>query len=212
MKEDRIKIAIIVGHTLTHQGAVNYLFESEYEFNKRIAHKLRWSLRDRKIPVELFYRDALLQYKDQVVELARLIKDSGCDIAISLHFNSYKDPAYGCEVLVTDKSHSRSYAQILVDRISEDLGIEQRAEGGIRTVRSGHRGHAALNAIEKEGVIAMIAEPCFATHRTHESKAIFENEDVYVSVLANACDHMIEYRHGLTRSRDPKLDSGASEV
>lgn len=182
---NQAKIALIVGHTARTKGAINYLGECEYEFNKRIAKKTRAILLEKfkNIRVEIFYRDGI-----GLDGCAKQVGEWGACVSLELHFNSFKKKAFGCEILVDTRHKFYEETHKIADRITDSLsgifGIKERNGEGVKELSSG-RGYLNLKLMRLNGVKhPMLIEPCFANKKTVESIAIFENEDRYATFLA----------------------------
>ena len=184
---DNVAIGLVVGHNFKSQGAVNYLGESEYTFNKRIAKKVQEKLAVNGIRAVILERP-VGSYSSQCSWIANKLVEFGVEFSVNLHFNCADSKAMGCEVLVAPSSSKLddSYADYITDQLNEQFGFRERGQDGIRKVYKGHRGYGMLGAITKKGIPAVIVEPCFGNHRSKESILIFENEDKYVDVLANS--------------------------
>ena len=117
---------------------------------------------------------------------------------MELHFNSFKQLAYGCEILVwegaKDADKTIKLADEITDRMAKKFNLKERNShkykdgkvgDGVKILPSKERGALNIKACNDEGVVhAMLIEPCFANLESSESKAIFENEDAYAEFLA----------------------------
>lgn len=185
-----VPVAIIVGHNKSAQGATNYLGESEYAFNSRIARKVCERLAGLGVNAAVIFRPTG-GYSYQCSEVAKQVKMLKSTFAIELHFNDASASAKGCEVLIreTASPSDNHFADHLTDLLDSRLGINQRGDDGVKTIYSGHNGYGMLEALGKVGAISCIVEPCFAKNRA-QSKAVFENEDAYVSTLVTALEDL----------------------
>lgn len=186
-KDDNVPVAIIVGHNKKSQGAVNYLGETEYIFNSRIARKVKERLAELGVNSAVIFRP-VGGYSFQCKEVAKSAKLLGSVYALELHFNGAANPsARGCEVLVrrTVNPIDNKFADYITDRL-ELYGVKQRNQDGVSEIGPDHNGFGMLDALGDVGILASIIEPCFAMNRD-ESKVIFENEDIYVEILTDAC-------------------------
>lgn len=174
---------IIVGHNKDAQGAVNYLGETEWSFNSRIANKLSVKLNELSIYCKVIHRP-VGTYSQQVNYIADQVKDMPRDVVFSLHFNSNSVPSYGCEVLIVDTISpiDNIIAKDIIDMINTSFSVKER---GVKTVNNTHNGYGELNALKLKGMLGMIIEPCFGNNRADAQK-LFENEDAYVDILVNA--------------------------
>jgi N-acetylmuramoyl-L-alanine amidase len=180
-------IGIVVGHNKKRQGATNYLGESEFVFNSRIAKKLQMKLDELNIRSAVIFRPSSGGYGYECSSVAKQLRGMGASHALCLHFNSTKG-AMGCEVLIanTHTKEDDEFADKVTDMLNEEYGFVERRDDGVFTVSSRHNGAGMLNAINRKGIVSALIEPCFADERTKESKLIFESEDKYVVVLARA--------------------------
>jgi N-acetylmuramoyl-L-alanine amidase len=195
----KTKIALIIGHTKKSQGAVNYKGETEFSFNSRIAEKVK-KIFEIKYPtkeLKLFFRDEGY-YSTAVVAVGKAVGKWGAKISMELHFNSFKQLAYGCEILVwegaKDADKTIKLADEITDRMAKKFNLKERNShkykdgkvgDGVKILPSKERGALNIKACNDEGVVhAMLIEPCFANLESSESKAIFENEDAYAEFLA----------------------------
>lgn len=195
-----MKIAILVGHNPQNQGAYNYLDESEFMFNRRIAKKLGHKLYEMKIRHRIFFRSQSNNIAAELTATAGNIlswERAPNIILLELHFNSAKSRyAKGCEVLALENDLSSILlADLLTDNISKVLKIKERHTNGVKIIREKNLGYKNLAIMHENGITTkVIVEPCFAGWRNEESKQVFENEDVYVTVLAQT---IAEYLKGL---------------
>lgn len=177
--------AWVVGHNSTAQGAKNYKGETEFSFSSRICKKAHDKL------VALGYKSAFItrpparSYTYQCNSVAAQCVNHDVKYAILSHFDAFPQVAKGCSFLVrsTEEREDNAMADLATDLLNERFGIRQRHSDGVKTLEPHHNGYGMLNALYNKGVLATIAEPVFANFKTPESKAIFENEDVYVDIL-----------------------------
>jgi N-acetylmuramoyl-L-alanine amidase len=185
-------IFIVIGHNRSAQGATNYLGESEYVFNKRIAAKLQNYLGDRDVKVYTITRPTG-RYGSQVRKVCNEIKDimetQGVkrSLGMQLHFNDAGMSARGCECLVLKYASNAplALADNVTDLLNERLGIKERHDDGVYQVGSSHNGAGMMIGLDDIGVDSTIVEACFAGYRTLESEAVFSNEDRYVAILGD---------------------------
>jgi len=185
----RIKVAIIVGHNEKKQGANNYLGESEWVFNSRIARKLQGKLAALGIDSVVIFRPYDVSYSRQCSKVASKAARLGCTHAISLHFNDASSRnAMGVEVLIakTATKEDNEFADVFTDILNEEYSFIERREDGVYTITDRHNGSGMINAVNAKGIITCLVEACFGGHETRESKMIFEQEDKYVDVLVKS--------------------------
>lgn len=182
------KLALVVGHNRKSQGATNYLGESEWIFNSRIAKKVQEKLAVKNYDSVILFRKEGVGYTSQVNSIVSQIKIHKCTHAYLMHFNAASGYPVGCEALISETATDvdNKWADKFTDLLNERHGFKERHDDGIKTVRSGHNGHGMINAVNKAGAKSILVEPCFGNWRNKESILIFENEDRYVDVLVDA--------------------------
>lgn len=192
------KISIIVGHSREAKGAVNYLGEIEFDFNSRIASKV-------ESKISQFYSDiceirVFKRNNEPFETIIPKIKEYMPDFSMELHFNSFSQRAYGCEMLIYRDSGNMfkniELADDITDRLSKHYNFKERhtykiSDGdvvdGVKVLSSNGRGVRNLKGLHNIGIdYVMILEPVFANFETSDSRAIFENEDKYVDVLVES--------------------------
>lgn len=181
-----MKIGIVVGHNKIAQGAKNYMGETEFSFNSRVARKLKLKLSDQSINSHVIERSHL-SYLTQIEELKKTIQELKLTHTFHLHFNSHSGHARGCEVLIVSRK-SEWMADIITDQLNIHYNFHERADDGVKLLTPGHRGYDMLSAVESTGAYPVLIEPCFGNYRTFESKFIFENEDKYVALLCDCIE------------------------
>jgi len=122
-----INVAFIVGHTQRAQGADNYNGLSEYCFNRAIGYRTKDILDDTSyINSQVFLKDA---GQDLLAAELRLFNP---DVALELHFNSYKTKAYGCEAIIYRRSMfpeaNKEAASIIIDGIHRTYNIKKERD------------------------------------------------------------------------------------
>lgn len=190
---DNVPIIFVVGHNEKSKGAVNYLGESEWDFNKRIASKAIKKLGDKGVYAAIIFRPAGVGYSSQVKSVVKQAKRLGAFFALCMHFNdaSYSG-ARGCEALIKNTTSKRDnlIADFITDELNEKYGVKERHDDGIKVINRGHNGYGMINGLDSAGVITVLLEPCFAKNRS-ESKVIFEEEDNYVNILVDAAFKLV---------------------
>lgn len=185
--DDNVPFVFVVGHNESSQGAVNYLGESEWIFNQRIAKKASKKLASHGVRSAIIFRNTG-SYSSQVASVKSQVERIGAKFAFCLHFNDASSiKASGCEVLIrnTSSPDDEMVADYITDLLNERFGIPERGDDGIKIVSSGHGGYGMLNGLYEVGCLAVLPEPCFCRNR-EEAKKIFENEDAYVDVLVES--------------------------
>ena len=190
------KVAILVGHSLVSQGAVNYDGITEFTFNCGVASLLKIELdKFEGIDANIFVRKDGSWSQD-----SSGLENYNPSICIELHFNSASVKAQGCEAIVWKNSPNYllnvKFADIITDYIAKEYQIKQRnviqldqnsqVDGVL--IRSEGRGVNNLkNVFKHESVeIATIIEPCFGNYKTRESEEIFLDPKRYANTLASA--------------------------
>lgn len=188
-----MKVALVVGHNKNSMGAKNYLGEYEYQFNHRIAKKVRLKMLDKGNDVAIIKRTPS-NYNTEIEQIKYDLSRIGAKVSLHLHFNSYSGKAKGCEALVC-AGHGEDIADKFTDILNERFGFKERGMDGVKRLEHGHRGYKMCLALNITGITSVILEPTFANFRNNESKIIFESEDKYVDVICElinsfkVCDH-----------------------
>jgi hypothetical protein len=180
-------IALIVGHTDKAQGAVAYTGESEYKYNTCVA-----SLTQVKIEhaydarVTVFTRDAGYDF------INNCLKDDPAYLSLELHFNSFKKPAFGIEILHLSDQPGFGIADTMTDILAQLYGMNERGNDGVKDLTRYERGAYCLRSVE-HAENKLLIEPCFANFRTNQSEQFFEEGCLatyaqrLASALATAC-------------------------
>ena len=180
------RICLVVGHNAGAKGAVNYLNESEWDFNKRIAEMLQTELIKKGYHCNILFRPVGVSYNSQCKSVARQAKEINSDITICMHFNSYNSKVQGCEVLILDTKSDLDnlVADKITDCLNEVYAFNERHDDGVFVISSSHAGYGMLNELRKVGACAVLIEPMFADNKN--SSVIFEDEQKYVQTLLNS--------------------------
>jgi len=159
-------VALIVGHSSAKSGATNLLGESEYDFNKRIAFRVKDILKDQ---IVVLLKDNYISYNEKLTELKPLL-------AIELHFNSFREDAYGCEALLIN-DNEKLEVNALLYLISKRFDLRNR---GIKYTDPRARGYTNLMLLRSHCKKSFILEPCF-----RNEAEVFNNEQEYALLLAD---------------------------
>ena len=145
-----MKIAIIVGHDPSEQGAYSKaLSSSEYKYNCEAAQYL-------KDIADIYYRPTGRSYKAKMEQLAKEINPKGYDLVIELHFNSFNGIANGCETVgFKGSALAERIGKLYCDTISKHYNCTNR--GHKATVPEG-RGYHFTKLMRAP---ALILEPFF---------------------------------------------------
>lgn len=188
-----LNIAIIVGHNAKSQGAINYLKETEFIYNSRIARKLQRRLHELEISSIIIFRPTNASYKTQCEVVANECKQFGIRYSINLHFNSFEGVIDGCECLIanTPTEIDNALAKEITRLLHDVFDIKLRGDKGVQTISSGHRGGYMLYALLDKGVLPCIVEPIFGDYKTKITDLFFENEEKYVELLSIAIQNTL---------------------
>jgi len=196
-KQEKVKVALIVGHSKTAQGAVNYLGETEFSLNSRIAAMVEkmFSEIDSIVDLKVFFRPGGA-YGPAVSKVGKAVGEWGAKASLELHFNSFEKKASGCEALVLMPDQGiaaqsdileQEFCDGFLKSFSDQFLIKNR---GVKLLKKGDSGFSNLKACKDNGVeMAFLFEPCFGNFKTKESQAVFENEEKYAKFL---CDQISE--------------------
>jgi len=173
-------ICLVVGHDRSTMGAINYLSEYEYEFNRRIALKVKHKL------VRIKQDNIKLVVCTKVNGKPYFLEQGDIFFLVELHFNSFNGVVHGAESLVQADSPLKNMFVGPIKMFHETLvvllGVKDR---GIKRITRGERGYANLEQYKHQPFKvdnSMIWEPCFGSD-TYGNRKIFEAEDLYVDKL-----------------------------
>jgi len=205
------KVAIIIGHREGNEGAVNYLGESEYSFNTRIAGKMEG----------LFHRVNAFAFSRERNEsmslLAEEIAEFNPALSIELHFNSFSQPVKGAvtEALI---HHNSSIQTLVLSKIFLQE-MQNEFKFGIRgalRVNQGDRGYINLNhlAVANSNIASILVEPVFGNFETSEAVEFFSREDDYVKVIVTTVNKFFKAmdKHGQARDFDRERHINISKL
>lgn len=190
-----ITFAFIIGHNEWDQGVRNFLGESEWSFNSRVAKRAC------EILAEDYGKSAYIlfrpsgSYTAQVNHVVREARRLKVNKALSLHFNAFSNPTVqGTEALIVSTPTPKDdlMAKILTDMLAQEYGVSQRGTQGVKTIPSGHGGYGMLRGLSRAGITATLIEPVFATHDTPETRDFFNREYKYAKLLAKFANKVIE--------------------
>lgn len=179
------KVGIIVGHKKSSPGAVNYLGESEYDFNMRVGIKAANKILENGIEAILYHREKY----ESIGYLGEEIAEDNPDLTIELHFNGFHQPITGkvCEVLI-NSNHRRYQSGILAKFFNEAMeNVFNFGVRGILKVNRGDRGHINLESIHKcnSRIASILVEPVFGNFDTPEAAIFFSSEAEYSQLLSD---------------------------
>lgn len=146
-----MKIALIIGHSSTSQGASNKKAKlTEFNYNKGLVADIKNSL------VSSGHKDVQIVYRKTYEELPKQVNALKPDIVVSFHCNAYNETASGTEVLYWHKSvKGKKIATIFQKELLKALKLPNR---GIKPKTSEDRGGYILRHTEAP---CIILEPFF---------------------------------------------------
>lgn len=171
----RNKVALIVGHKASSQGAVNAsMGTSEFEFNNRLASKVALRLAtDGRFDLEVVFRDTTY------AALPAKVNATGATIAISMHCNAFDTRVSGSEVLYCRGSvEGAKLARGLQREIVDCLGATDRGIKPIRGKHKGSKGDLGGLLVSKTTMPCVIVEPFFIDHTSSLIRALDRIEDL----------------------------------
>lgn len=192
------RIAIIVGHSETDPGAMGYNGVSEYDFNQKIAHRVKNHLvRMGTSRVEVFFKSG---------DYVKRVRDYNPELIIELHFNALNGSApgvgYGSEALViAGDSRAISEANLLLSEFKKRFGIKPR--GVLQLVNKNQRGFRNFNGLRD--IPMFIFEPCFGDEKTRESEKIIEHPDKYAAFLIDYFNYRLGFSDKITSNSFDKM-------
>ena len=171
------KLAIVIGHNSTSQGAVRAdTGETEYIFNSRIAALMEEYARVKypDMEVAIFRRQPMGSYSREINRVYGQTDAWGAHLTMELHFNSAASAnATGSETLTSGTPASMAAAVAVNDEVVATLGLRDR---GVKTRREGRGSQSLISgrapAILTEPFFGSSAKGQKATDETHEEKAL----------------------------------------
>lgn len=156
------KLAVIVGHNSTAQGAqgVNPLGQSEYVYNTKVANAMV-GYSSSEMEIEVFFRRPGLGYR---AEIARVYAEADAFIGntegatIELHFNAFNGSAVGTETLSSGSVGSLTFAEEVQEELLSLLARPSAADRGVQVRGANERGGASLHSSAHPSILV---EPFF---------------------------------------------------
>lgn len=181
-ESQRVKLAIIVGHTRNASGAqMGKSLESEYVFNTRIANFMAdlCKVKFPQIVPKIIYRDGI------GIEGAYRVADQveKCDLAIELHFNAANGRATGTETLCTSAPNDVEFAHMIQKQMCRVFGrSDDKAKGdrGVKAIARTARGGGNVHSFP--GGANCLVEPFFGDN-AEEEKMAYEKQREYAECL-----------------------------
>jgi len=169
-----IKVALVIGHKKTSQGAYNRKHDmSEYRYNEKLILEIEDNV-PTNIDIHKVYRRTYNSLPDDINEL-------NPDFIISFHCNAFNEHASGTETLYYHKSEkSKKMAKIINDRM---VGILRLKDRGIKPKTSEDRGGYLLKNTHAPCVII---EPFFIDNNSDLEIATMKNTifvDMFVTTI-----------------------------
>ena len=166
-------IAIIVGHDNKSVGAKSYSGEFERWWNEKVAKAIVKMVKTKKVKV--FYRDGVGR-KGAAKAAAKWAGDDS--LSIELHFNAFKDLAFGTETLYLKGDYqSEALASKFSKAISLRFRTRIRHDNGAKMVHPNDRGGMNLKYCKDYGIeSSVLLEPFFGNKRTSESERFMEGD------------------------------------
>lgn len=175
-----VKLAIIVGHEKSAQGARMVGGMYEYEYNKRIANMAveyaRTAFAD-VLQVEIILRDGI-GINGTYARARQLL----CDAAIELHFNAFDSKVRGTETLCTPDLTDVQFAHIVHGKVCQAF---QRigASRGVKTISKAARGGGNVHAFP--GGVNCLVEPFFGDN-LEDAKIAMSHQEIYAEALIDS--------------------------
>lgn len=175
-----MKIALIVGHEKTKQGASNANGETEYSFNKKLAALIAPILLASGHEPFVVYRDGTTY-----AQLPKRVNQTQADVAISLHCNSFKKIASGSEVLhYVNSERSEKLASLIQSEVVAALGLNDRGLRPVDAKHKGREGDKGGHLCKYTAMPCVIVEPFFI-HNTSDLTTATENIQALAQAIAN---------------------------
>lgn len=178
----KVKINIIVGHTEKSQGAkLVTTGESEYDYNKDLAKRIKKFAESKNVKVNIFYRDDI-----GISGVYEKIKKSKNDCALELHFNSFNKTAKGTTLLFNDEKDTENGEKQLAEKLQkmmdEIFSYDNRTKRKMRKIDIGNRGYKNVTRIFD--IPSIILEPAFGSN-PYEAMLLDQNKQEYAEGIIN---------------------------
>jgi len=175
--ETKKRLAIVVGHTKSAQGANTYPLPtlgrrvSEYKLNTKVANLIKEDIHQlsSNCAVKIFFRDGI-----GIKKAYKEAKKWGATHIVELHHNSmgHESSYEGAEVLVYkgDKD-SAELADKFLQEFCPTFRVKNR---GVKVKSKSDRGGTSLYYGSKYAKYSLLLEPCFIGYRNHETVRLLE--------------------------------------
>jgi len=151
-----MKIALVVGHRQSKQGAEGSAGISEFEYWSQFAKDLADTINSQH-DVKVYFRRDEVGYSTNMKLLHKQLDANAIDVAIELHFNASTSNATGCEVL-----YATPKAEQLATSLYDNLAILGNTRRGVKHITQQQRGYKFLAGGNS---INILTEPFFATEQ-----------------------------------------------
>lgn len=151
------KIALIIGHSETSQGAVNSNSGmTEFLFNEPLAHLVATKL------ITAGYEPLVIYRGESYSSLPGDVNKTGADIAVSLHCNAFNKESNGTETLYFKGSQKGFLlASCIQEQIVKCLGLKDRGIKPCKYKYVGKAGDRGGYLLEKTAMPCVIVELFF---------------------------------------------------
>lgn len=160
-----MKVAVVVGHRESVQGAKDVREIREWEFHSVTAEHVSEQLRTLHIDHDIAFRPDV---PDGYSKLADNLNDGGFDLIVELHFNGGVPKARGTETLCYPGSErGRVLAEAIQRRMVTCLELRDR---GVKEQKTNDRGKELLT-LTRTRAPAVILETHFGSNRLDTDRA-----------------------------------------
>ena len=184
-----LKIAVIPGHSKSHQGAKNATLDvSEYLYNLDVCRGVFDKLFFKNYIKPYIFLRPKGKYKTSMEELGKLLKVFKIDIALEFHCNAATNKkATGHEIWIHNKTSPETIEAAGI--LNKGMGfIFENRNRGVKFADKNSRGYHFLNM---PGIRCMILEPGFLSNDA-EAQNLVSNQDKYINGIAKYIALMTE--------------------
>lgn len=189
--QDKKLVVIDVGHGGKDPGKVGVNQELEKDINLEIALKLEALLQQsdlvvvltRREDVGLYEEDANNKKVQDMRQRIALIEDSGADLVVSIHQNSYRDASVrGPQCFYYDNSPEGEKAAVLLQKqLNEGLSIARPREAKANTSYYLLKKSTVPTVIAECGFLSNGEEAALLSNATYQEKVAW---NLYMGILA----------------------------
>lgn len=192
----RIRLAVIVGHEQSNQGAkLEVNGDSEYTYNSRIAKLMQKIAKERypQIEVDVVFRDGVgvagaYQIADEKLH---------ADLVLELHFNAANGRARGSETLCSSAPNDIEFAHIIHRQVARIFGrIGTTHDRGVKVLSRTSRGGQNVHSFP--GGANCLVEPFFGDNRDDGLLGIAKM-DLYAEALVAGAQLYAEKKDMVSR-------------